>query len=1169
MRIVLVRFVTLCTTLLLLILVSCSALAASGEIVYENVTMNSVLAVDSGKTLTMELKGENFFNRGISVPKGSTLIIKGNGSMKAQGTGFWGCGIGGNNCGTIIIESGNITAGGGTYGYAIGGESFEEIQINGGTVIANGANRSTTIGGINASSGRIYISDGNITVNTANSNGIYCGDNGTLFINGGTINVQGGFAIGLGGGKNSKTVINDGDITSHGTGNSGAAIGGGEGNTVTINGGIVNAICDTVLGSGGAAIGGGKDHIVTINRGNVTAQAGYYAAAIGGNAGVGGGTITINGGTVTAIGSTHDGAAIGGGQNGDGGNVIIRGGTVTAKFGIRYKDTCPDVIGRGNGGSTSGTLILDPHGTEIPVIAGNAQSDARAIEGSPFSNRINIEAYVSSCKFFQSKAPDYFVSEINLNGFMASRDGWPIPNYYKSFGYELNENGEYYYDDPMKFFSQGFEISSLIASIFSLKYQGNCFGLSLLAAAQYNNQIDLLQYLYPNGDNLNEKGYNRMIQLNNKSMYSLEGNDEVVDIIERAHFSQFSFDINDAEIGSWDWSYSKVLDHLIQDNPSPLVVNLDFSYGSGGGHTVVTDTTRKPEEIGDGIWKIYCYDSNSPQDSKGNANLVDWYYVSEPYLCLDTKQHTWYYQNDWQDSIYSYSYLSGKGLLPCTSIKFYDISKLTDRFFYSDFELLEQGKLDLFISDNITIFASQNEALFQMIDNNPIIIDSGVTYRKFFGNSVDTIPAVTFAALSLPIDTNPIISCQGETRFLHNNGNQLTTFFVDGNACVSFNDSTNLCEIQNKDDDVRLSFEIAIQNQDGKKVVYAKGELECGTSIVLQTQFSEDGDTVTAQTTSDEDLIETLFILDGHNEKTDYHKRSALNGTLTLSGLPVVNQSLVASVSDSNNTGVLTFSWKRDGVKIAEGTASTPTADDIGKTLTCEVTSTVENGCITATTAVITKQAAPVAPTNLMGVAPTSFAGKDGKIIGTTVEMELSDATSFASIIACGNGETGSLTAGTYYVRYKETETTYAGEYATVIVPEYIKKPPIIHYPESNQIVNVEIGQTANMSVVAENGIDYQWFVDRNDGKGYVELSDAGKESYSTAPVKKDNDGYCYFCRVSNADGMTDSCIFTLCVIQLDSFPETGDRSNLIFWMIVVAACSVTICLLVHKQKAE
>ena len=71
-------------------------------------------------------------------------------------------------------------------------------------------------------------------------------------------------------------------------------------------------------------------------------------------------------------------------------------------------------------------------------------------------------------------------------------------------------------------------------------------------------------------------------------------------------------------------------------------------------------------------------------------------------------------------------------------------------------------------------------------------------------------------------------------------------------------------------------------------------------------------------------------------------------------------------------------------------------------------------------------------PTGLKGIAPSEEGATDGKITGTTADMEYSADTTFALPKTCGNGETTGLAEGTYYVRFKETSTSEASDYAEV-----------------------------------------------------------------------------------------------------------------------------------------
>ncbi|MBR5232214.1 MAG: hypothetical protein IKW00_08220, partial [Clostridia bacterium] len=221
----------------------------------------------------------------------------------------------------------------------IGGEYNEDcgtITINGGTITAKGGGTGTN--GAAGIGGGLY------------------GRGGTITINGGTVFATGGYyAAGIGGGRfhrGGTTTITGGIVIANG-GNNAAGIGGGyggSGGTITISGGTVTA---TGGQSDGAGIGGGcgaTGGTITISGGTVTATGGKSAAGIGGSGS--GGTTTIDGGTVTAIGG-EGAAGIGGGSGRDGGTTIITGGTVTATGGIEG-----DGIGSGRRGNSGGTTTI-------------------------------------------------------------------------------------------------------------------------------------------------------------------------------------------------------------------------------------------------------------------------------------------------------------------------------------------------------------------------------------------------------------------------------------------------------------------------------------------------------------------------------------------------------------------------------------------------------------------------------------------------------------------------------------------------------------------------------------------------------------------------------------------------------------------------------------------
>ncbi|MGN0539636.1 MAG: dockerin type I repeat-containing protein [Candidatus Fimenecus sp.] len=211
----------------------------------------SIGGANDSSEVTLILEGTNTIKAGsevsgICVVAGRTLIIEGDGSLNAVG-GNYGAGIGGerqNTCGTVIINSGTVTAtgrgggagigGGGAYATTGGGGS---VIINGGTVTANGNNLGSDIGGglwltegicillggaVTATNGRMGTSSG-IKVNEDGTLEVY-GDltlpaditvpeGKTLVIpSGATLTVPDGVTL-----TNNGTIINNNGFTNNGT----------------------------------------------------------------------------------------------------------------------------------------------------------------------------------------------------------------------------------------------------------------------------------------------------------------------------------------------------------------------------------------------------------------------------------------------------------------------------------------------------------------------------------------------------------------------------------------------------------------------------------------------------------------------------------------------------------------------------------------------------------------------------------------------------------------------------------------------------------------------------------------------------------------------------------------------------------------------------------------
>ena len=332
---------------------------------------------------TIVLEGNNDvrgFHRdypGIHVPQGSTLTIKGSGSLAASSNGF-GAGIGGGYnipCGSIDIRSGYIDAEGGDRAAAIGGG-----------------------GGENASCGNIRIRAGVARVRADVVDeydnpwpigpGAY-GNGGNVTVDPGTKSTQ----ESLMGDIFRRTITWGGNlslITTDVTALSGTVITGtlnmpckvsiADGATVTVSNAVINGYDSaenryaglTCLGSATINLKGGNTvrgfhhdypgiyvpagNLLTLQgTGILSAYSNGSGAGIGGGYGIDCGEVAIDGGTITAVGG-YAAAGIGGGSGALCG--MIRVNSEAFRVVATSGPNCANPIGKGTGGR-GGAVSVD------------------------------------------------------------------------------------------------------------------------------------------------------------------------------------------------------------------------------------------------------------------------------------------------------------------------------------------------------------------------------------------------------------------------------------------------------------------------------------------------------------------------------------------------------------------------------------------------------------------------------------------------------------------------------------------------------------------------------------------------------------------------------------------------------------------------------------------
>jgi hypothetical protein len=73
-----------------------------------------------------------------------------------------------------------------------------------------------------------------------------------------------------------------------------------------------------------------------------------------------------------------------------------------------------------------------------------------------------------------------------------------------------------------------------------------------------------------------------------------------------------------------------------------------------------------------------------------------------------------------------------------------------------------------------------------------------------------------------------------------------------------------------------------------------------------------------------------------------------LSGTATITGIAEVGRTLTAALVGGNNTGTLTYTWKAAGTAVQSGATTTyvPSSGNLGKTITVEITSSIQTGTV-------------------------------------------------------------------------------------------------------------------------------------------------------------------------------------------------------------------------------
>ena len=421
--------------------------------------------------------------------------------------------------------------------------------------------------------------------------------------------------------------------------------------------------------------------------------------------------------------------------------------------------------------------------------------------------------------------------------------------------------------------------------MYNITWNGNCYGLSLLAIAQYLGKVDLKPYFTHTGNYLHQFGYDSVVQQSHgdidADIYALyhngaDGNpvinETAVQLIEKAQVAQFSKILQKKTKSYLAKDIPSLLSHLNQENPTPLLIKMDGDLD----HAVVTDTTKYPISLGNSRYLIPLYDCNAPQPLQEMNSLHDAYRYIQSMLYLDTDSGEWAWVKDGEiavdkDSGRLHKYKFGKN----NGLWILDISQLDQSFFDEHYKFeIEQGKTTIFFSaGEVEIFLDPGDGtkteVFEFIDTTPLPAGDCTFIPYASGTDEDEMKQ---GCVILP-KGNYIIKTKGESYIQYMYDDDIFVYSSEKPLEATVNTAQDELTVRTSDADSDVQCIYASSEADFCTGVEAK--LTSRKSASLRTNSKSK--TVSVSTNADAGSVTVTQVVDGEeientSDMIHYHK---------------------------------------------------------------------------------------------------------------------------------------------------------------------------------------------------------------------------------------------------------------------------------------------------------
>ena len=500
----------------------------------------------------------------------------------------------------------------------------------------------------------------------------------------------------------------------------------------------------------------------------------------------------------------------------------------------------------------------------------------------------------------------------NYDGFWLDKDGWTFANAAQSFAEEPASHADDYFI-PRERYDEVFGSAYVDATdgLYTEDWGGNCAGMSATAILFFLDSLDWesIDAEYTE-DFSNPNDFYRTVNLHNQSQsyYPAIGNDtEVTRLIEA--YQLYINAINrsrlvenlentyfeaEPEIGTLqgvtaenepivtrNYTYQHIpaskggtyiasmLEefHEAYDENKPLLIAL---HGDDFGHGVVARTDLKPEDMGDGWWRIYVYDPNKPYINESVTSTVSGV-ETEPkytfgcntlvdnggdiYLELNPSLNQWRYctsVNSNSADSYIGSTESGELLWNGVYAKnenneqyhilrpdfFYTID-LTDftmedyanPYFDSTSAWVPENELAVAVDGDTdcTIYDSDGELAAIVEAGDAFVLTATGGFSSYIGQSEDA--GSLGGRLYLPVDVYTVRYFSGNVQFFGNSN--VISFSCEGTAELTVDITLNSLQIISKEDGIAAVKCANVTSTDECSFVETEGALVAGETFTI------------------------------------------------------------------------------------------------------------------------------------------------------------------------------------------------------------------------------------------------------------------------------------------------------------------------------------------------